>query len=137
MAAAARHIQLPDVTLDDQRLQLYFLKALFDASKTEYIALPRALFKSTEIWVAAVKVLRRAALENTEEAQGFYRTALETFSSALFPVSRESPEYADAMVAGWGESGLFPALNETVPFLVKVYGASSAYDSITLHFFDI
>ena len=83
ISAAARHIELPDATLDDQALQLQFLRALFIPSKTDYVALPRAMFMSAKIWVAAAKVLRRAAQDGTEEAQEVYLDAMDAFSGSM------------------------------------------------------
>ena len=126
ISAAARHIELPDATLDDQALQLQFLRALFIPSKTDYVALPRAMFMSAKIWVAAAKVLRRAAQDGTEEAQEVYLDAMDAFSGSMYPLRRESPEVANSMVAHWCTCGLFKVLNDTVDFIIKIRGAPSA-----------
>ena len=125
VAAAVTHLTSPGASLPDYELELGFLRSLFMPAKVEYPALPRAIFKSAELWAATTAVLRRAAEAGTKEAQETYLDALEAFSRCLWTVGKEGNEFADALVAGWVTGGLFEALEDTVDFLVKIRGATS------------
>lgn len=127
VSSCVRHLQVSDMTLNEQSLELHFLRALLIPSKTEYLALPRAMFKSIDIWVAAVDVLRRAAKEGTDEAQEAYLDALEAFSALMGPIAKEGPEFANALARGWAICGLFGVLEESVDYLVKIVGGPSTY----------
>ncbi|RPD61850.1 hypothetical protein L226DRAFT_553092 [Lentinus tigrinus ALCF2SS1-7] len=122
VSSCVRHLRVPEMTLNEQSLELHFLRALTIPSKTEFLALPRAMFKSADIWAAAVEVLRRAAKEGTDEAQEAYLDALEAFSALMGPISKEGPEFANALAVGWASCGLFEALDESVDYLVKIIG---------------
>lgn len=125
VTATVTHLTSPGASLPDYELELGFLRSLFVPAKVEYPALPRAVFKSPELWAATTTVLRRAAGAGTKEAEETYLDALETFSRCLWTVGKEGNEFADAMVAGWITGGLFEALEDTVDFLVKIRGATS------------
>ncbi|PIL36838.1 hypothetical protein GSI_00528 [Ganoderma sinense ZZ0214-1] len=127
VAATVAHLTVPGVGLPEYELELGFLRTLFTPAKVEYPALPRAMFKSRELWAAAAVVLRKAAEAGTKEAEETYCDALETFSRCLWSVSREGNEFADAMVAGWVAGGLFEALEDSIDFLVKIRGTTRVF----------
>ncbi|RDX53226.1 hypothetical protein OH76DRAFT_1344118, partial [Lentinus brumalis] len=127
VSSCVRHLQVPDMTLNEQSLELHFLRSLLVPSKKEYLALPRAMFKSVDIWAEAVKVLRRAAEKDTDEAQEAYLDALEVFSGLTGSIAKEGPEVADALATGWAACGLFEALDTSVGNLVKIIGVTFTF----------
>ncbi|TBU32044.1 hypothetical protein BD311DRAFT_775595 [Dichomitus squalens] len=127
VAATVTHLTYPNAGLQEYELELAFLRSLFVHATTEYPALPRAMFKSPDLWAATALVLRRAAEAGTQDAEGTYLDALETFSRCTFAVNKEGNEFADAMIAGWLEGGLFEAFEDTLDFFVKIRGATSVF----------
>ncbi|KAI0637886.1 hypothetical protein C8Q77DRAFT_1088256 [Trametes polyzona] len=116
VSASVQHLSLPDTELKmlELSLELDLLSALLDAAETTYPALPRAAYKSPDLWEAVVRGMRRAAgaKRRGEKDYDVVMMVVEMCAKAAKRAHAAGDMYVDRMVHGWAKAGVLDALED-------------------------